>query len=306
MDKLAVGLSSNNYFNMPFWVAQHEGFFAAEELDVAGLRYESESQNIAWLEEGATQYTFINTETVLTDVDAGKPYVIIGGNVQTLPFRFIARPGVEKPSDLHGKTIGVSSLKVGTSTILRDYLNGFGLEYQRDYRMVPVGMIRRRWETLQSGEIDAGMQGTPMDSIALDAGYVDLGDITRELGPYQFVSLGVLRPYLDSHREITVRLLRALAEAHRWYYANRDGATAIAVQETGMERRYAERAWDQYAGDLTFPLDGDVSVEGILTVLRLSAQVRSIDGRLDQDWRRYVDRSYFLEATAHAGAPAGS
>jgi NitT/TauT family transport system substrate-binding protein len=298
MDKIAVGLSSNNYFNLPFWVAQHEGFFAAEDLEVTGMRYEAEAQNVSWLEEGTTQYTFINTETAITGGDEGKPYLMIGGNVQRLPFRLIAASGISSASDLRGKTIGVSSLGVGTSTLLRDYLAGFGLEYQKDYTMIAAGMIRRRWEMLESGEIDAGMQGTPMEFVAVDAGYSDLGDITHDIGQYQFVALGVLRPFAAANQDLTVRFLRALAGSHAWFYANRDGATAIAMQETGISREYGYRAWDRYSGEQVFPVDGDVSIEGIETVLHISGKVRELDSRLTAHWQDYVDRSYFLEAMA--------
>lgn len=298
MDALGVGISSNNYFNMAFWVAQHEGFFASEGIKAGGFRYESEAQNLGWLQDETTQYAFTSTETIVAEVDAGGDYVIIGGNVQRLPFSFIGRPGLRGPEDLRGKRIGVSSLNIGTSTLLRDYLGAHGLEYQKDYQLVPIGMMRRRWETLQSGEIDAGMQGTPMDTVALDEGYTDLGDIAKDIGAYQFVSLAARRSFVEQNRELTVRFLRALAAAHAWYYANREGSTAIAVAETGVAYKHAEFAWDRYTREQAFPTDGDVSVEGIEVVLKLSGHVRSIDSRLAADWQRYVDRSYFIEASS--------
>ena len=61
-----------------------------------------------------------------------------------------------------------------------------GLLHPRDYRLVAVGPILARWTMLQSGEIDAGLQGAPLNYIATDAGYTTLAEPRADFPDFQF------------------------------------------------------------------------------------------------------------------------
>ena len=53
-DKIAAGLVSRTYFNVPLWAAQEHGFFAKEGLQVEGTIYGNASQ-VAPLLDGTFQ-----------------------------------------------------------------------------------------------------------------------------------------------------------------------------------------------------------------------------------------------------------
>lgn len=138
------------------------------------------------LRDGYVQFSRGTTEHVIIDQEQGDDQEIIGGNLNKLPFSLIAAKHIKSNEDLRGGRVGVSSIATGSSSLIMKICTSHGLEYPRDYTLVPCSPIQARWEQLQSGDIDAGLQGVPLNHIALDAGYSDLGDISSVLPDFQF------------------------------------------------------------------------------------------------------------------------
>src|SRR5258708_7866145 len=141
MDKLKFAAVSRNYFNMPIWVAKHAGHFSDEGLDVDIELHEPIDEVTDRLRDGRVQFAFGVTEHVILDNEAGGNLGIIGGNVNRLPFSFISKKGIRTIADLRGKTVGVSSIEAGSSSLGMKILAAHGLEYPRDYNTRAVGAI---------------------------------------------------------------------------------------------------------------------------------------------------------------------
>jgi ABC-type nitrate/sulfonate/bicarbonate transport system substrate-binding protein len=259
MKKLTFIAVSRNYFNLPIWVAKHRNMFAEEGLDVAIELYEGVDEVTNRLRDGRAQLGYGITEHVVLDSEAGGFLEIIGGNVNRLPFSLIAGKTIRTFEDLRGKTVGVSSIEAGSSSLVMKLLAARGLECPRDYTMRAVGPILARWEMLQSGEIDAGLQGAPLNHIAIDRGFVSLCEPRQEVPDFQFTSLNVDSRWAKANPDTMAPFMRAFVRAHRWFFANRGGVTPIASAETGIPESYAERAWDEYVRDEIFPRDGDAN-----------------------------------------------
>src|SRR5919206_936759 len=304
MRALVVGAVSRNYFNMPLWAARHAGFFASEGLSVSIQLIEAIDEVTQHLRDGDLDLALGVTENVILDREQGGRLQVVGGNVNKLPFSLIARPHIRSYADLRGARIGVSSVRSGSSSLVMKLLAGHGLRHPQDYTLVPVGPILARWELLQKGEIDAGLQGAPLNHIAVDSGYSDLGSPRTEFPDFQFTSLDADADWARRNEDILIRFLRAFLRAHRWFYANREGATEIALEETGLERRYAERAWDEYVDEEIFPRDGRASVAGIRTLIEVSALIREIRSRSGRKPEDYIEHAY-LDAGGEPGRRFG-
>ena len=298
MDGLTLAVVSRNYFNMPVWIAKHAGLFAAEGLDVEVDHIEGIEEVNDRVRDGRAQLAFGVTEHVVLDAEAGGRQAIIGGNVNKLPFSFIARPEVRRLEDLRGRRIGVSSVRAGSSSLIMKLLAARGLNYPADYELVPCGPILARWDLLRSGGIDAGLQGAPLDYIALDQGFGSLGNPRDEVPDFQFTSLDVDAGWAAANRDMLLRFLRAFLRAHAWFYANREGSNTIAMQESGIEERYADRAWHDYTAAEIFPRDGRASIPGIQALIETSALIRELPSRARTRAADYVDHSWIEAAEA--------
>jgi NitT/TauT family transport system substrate-binding protein len=172
-------------------------------------------------------------------------------------------------------------------------LAAHGLHYPKDYTLLAVGPILSRWKMLQSGEIDGGLQGAPLNYIAVDAGFSDLGNPRSQFPDFQFTSLDVDSDWARQNRDTVVAFLMAYRQAHRWFYANKAGATEIAVRETGVEKHYAERAWDEYVRDEIFPRDARASAPAVQALIEVSSLIRDLPTRSKSRAEQYINPSYF-------------
>jgi ABC-type nitrate/sulfonate/bicarbonate transport system substrate-binding protein len=296
MDAIKVAAVSRNYFNMPLWVGRHQGLFVEEGLDVALELHEPIDEVTDRLRDGRVDLALGVTEHVALDSERGGHLEIIGGNVNKLPFSLIAGKDIKRFADLKGKRIGVSSIEAGSSSLVMQLLAEEGLHYPWDYTLVAVGPILTRWQMLQSGEIDAGLQGVPLDLIAIDQGFTALADPRERFPDFQFTSLNVDARWARRHRDLVIRFMRGFVRAHDWFYANRAGATAIALRETGIEARYAERAWDAYTAAAIFPRDGDASSAAVQALIEISGLIRALPARAGRNADDYIDRDYLRAA----------
>lgn len=294
MDKLTLAVVSRNYFNLPAWIGLHAGLFAAEGLEVRIDHIEGIEEVNDRIRDGRAQLAYGVTEHVILDAEAGGHQVIIGGNVNRLPFSLIARPGIEGLAGLRGKRIGVSSIRAGSSSLVMKLLAQEGLHWPGDYELVPCGPILARWELLRSGGIDAGLQGAPLDRMALDQGFVSLCEPRQE---FQFTSLDVDARWAAANRDPLLRFCRAFLRAHERFYKDREAANAIAMRETGMEERYAELAWQDYTASEIFPRDGEASAAGVQALIETSALIRELPNRARMRAEDYIDRSWLAEAS---------
>jgi ABC-type nitrate/sulfonate/bicarbonate transport system substrate-binding protein len=301
MRTLRVGAVSRNYFNMPLWIAVHGGFFESEGLSVELTLIEGITEVTDRLLHGSFDLALNVTENTLLARERGADLQVIGGNVNRLPFSFIARPGIGSYEDLRGARIGVSAIESGSSSLVMRLLAGHGLHAPADYTLLAVGPILSRWQLLQSGGIDAGLQGAPLDYIAIDRGFVNLGHPRTLFPDFQFTSLDVSESWARRNEDAVVRFMRAFVRAHRAFFADREEACRIACVETGIERRYAERAWDDYVRDGIFPRDGRASPAAIQTLIEVSALIRALERRSAMRAERFIEHRYLEQAELSLG-----
>jgi ABC-type nitrate/sulfonate/bicarbonate transport system substrate-binding protein len=298
MDPLTLAVVSRNYFNMPAWLGLHAGLFAAEGVDLRIEHIEGIEEVNDRLRDGRAQLAYGVTEHVVLDAESGGHQAIIGGNVNRLPFSLIARPGIEGVEGLRGRRIGVSSLRAGSSSLVMRLLAARGLHWPEDYELVPCGPILARWELLRSGAIDAGLQGAPLNHIALDAGFVSLCEPGEEVPAFQFTSLNVDTRWAEANRDLLLRFLRGFLRAHERFFADRELSRAVAVRESGIAPRYADRAWEEYTRAAIFPRDGEASEAGVQALIETSGLIRDLPARARTRAADYMDRCWLAEARA--------
>lgn len=298
MHPIKISTLSYNYFNLPLWAGVRQGLFEAEGLAVEIETDETIDAVYERLRDGHVQFSRGTTEHVILDREQGGDQEIIGGNLNKLPFSLIGAKHIRSIEDLRGGKVGVSSIEAGSSSLILKIFSAHGLEYPRDYTLIPCGPIKARWEQLQSGEIDAGLQGVPLNHIALDEGYSDLGDMRSLFPDFQFSSLNVDRRWAQENTADVIAFMRGWIKAHHWVFANKAASSAIAVSESGIALSYAERAWDEYVGGQIFPPDGAVSIHAVQTLIDVSALIRALPQRGAFRAETYINSSYIQAAAS--------
>jgi hypothetical protein len=110
-------------------------------FDVDIELYEPIDEVTERLIDGRVQLAYGVTEHVILNRENGGSLLIIGGNVNKLAFSLMANNLIKKPEDLRDKTIGVSSLNAGSSSLIMQTLEIHELYYPKDYSITEVGPI---------------------------------------------------------------------------------------------------------------------------------------------------------------------
>src|SRR4029079_14511595 len=123
-----------------------------------------------------------------------------------------ANPRHRRIEDLKGKKLGTSSMTEGTALYTMEMLRRHGLHYPGDYEFSVVGVHPARWKALQEGLIDAAVQLIPLNFVADDAGYVNLGEVSDHIPEIVFTAFIVDQAAAQKRRAEIVEFLRGVIE----------------------------------------------------------------------------------------------
>jgi len=303
--RIRVGIVTPAFFYMPTWVAVDRGWYAEVGLDVEVIDKGGIDAVTKSLQAGDIEIGIGSPEHVIHDVEAGGQLRMVGGNVNRLTHSLIAQPEIKMLQDLRGKVIGVSALSGGTSSLFVDILERAGLTYPDDYTMIEAGPVPPRHKKLMNREIDACMQTDPHNYMAEDSGLSNLGPVVDWIPYFQFNSVNARGDWAESHRQDLVHFLAVSIRASHWIFKNREEAVDMASAKMSVERRYADRAWEDHAGIDALPVDLHLNARSIQKCMDMIKHDRSAKHviSINSNPANYVDTSYLKVAQQMAGVP---
>jgi ABC-type nitrate/sulfonate/bicarbonate transport system substrate-binding protein len=214
---------------------------------------------------------------------------IVAGNARKLANGLIARRGITSVADLRGGTVGVSHRSEGTALLATEMLGAHGLQ-PGDYQLKAIGIASARWELIQRGELDAGLQTPPHKYIAEDEDYPNLGEISDYVPDYQFTTLNVREEWADQHGDELRAFLGALSRATQWLYDEPAAATGLATEVLGTTPEYARRDYEHFASTRSLTPDLTLSDPGMARVVEVMRRAGTLPE--GADWQHRIDLSF--------------
>lgn len=294
--RLGAGAAGFNW--LPVFMAQRRGLFAREGLTVEVHRLGTVDKATAAVKSGAVDMAITPPEGAIRDSAGGGNLRIIAGNVNRLPLTLIANPRYRAIADLKGKKLGTSSMTEGTALYTMEMLRQHGLQYPADYEFSVVGVHPARWKALQEQTIDAAVQLIPLNFVAIDAGYSNLGEVSDYIPEIVFTALIVDRVWADAHRTEVVAFLRALLAATQLVYdpANDEELIAITAEVTAAEGKYIRQALEYMRAKTVFTRDLSIPPAAFAKSLELMQKAGLADAALLERAPGVLDDSYRRKA----------
>ena len=257
MARIRIAAGGIGFNFLPVYVAEREHLFAENGLAVETNLLPSVDKATAAVKDGACDIAITPPEGAIRDAVAGGRLRVIAANVNRLPLSLIAQPRFKRIEDLKGAVLGTSSLTEGTALYTMEVLRQHGLHYPGDYTFNVVGLHPARWKALQEGAIDAAVQLIPLNFIAEDAGFGNLGEVTDYIPEIAFTALIVGRKWAESNRRSVVAFLRSLILATDWMYdpANDAALLALMAEVIHAEGKYGRQSLDYLRSRSVFPRD---------------------------------------------------
>jgi NitT/TauT family transport system substrate-binding protein len=229
---LTVAYSNISATILPLWVAKEAGIFEKHGLDV-DLQYAASATSVAAVLSGQMQMASVGLSEVLGAIAGGADLVIVANQVPAYTYVFEVAPGIQTPSDLKGKSIGISrpgsSSDIGTRVVLKKY----GIDPDNDVTLVQTGSVTERGAAMNSGAIQGAVASPPETLSAERLGWHPIFDLAG-LG-LPAVTLGVIvqRGYRDGNRPIVQAYIDSLVEGAARVRSDR--ALAIDLLKTNMK-----------------------------------------------------------------------
>jgi ABC-type nitrate/sulfonate/bicarbonate transport system substrate-binding protein len=253
--RIAAGGTGFNF--LPVYVAERERLFAKNGLEVETTLLPSVDKATAAVQDGALDIAITPPEGAIRDAAGGGNLRVIAANVNRLPLSLIAHPRFKRIEDLRGAVLGTSSLTEGTALYTMEMLRRHGLNYPGDYTFNVVGLHPARWKALQDGAIDAAVQLIPLNFIAEDSGFRNLGEVTDYIPEIAFTTLIIDGKWAEANRPSVTAFLRSLIEATDWMHdpANDTALLALMAEVINAQGKYGRRSLDYLRKMAVFPRD---------------------------------------------------
>ncbi len=294
--KIFLGASSKTLGYSPLWVASKKGFYDQQGLDVQLVLLRGVPMTVQALAANSLHFGSGGPEPYIEASERGLDFIVTGGIINGIAQFLIAGKNYKTWEDLRGATFGTASLTGGTITALREALKLKGMEYPRDYKLLIIaGGSSANLAALQSGQIAATTVAVPLNYAAEESGLNIIGRLSEGIPHFQTNAFITRRSWAEKNHAIMVRFMKAMVLTYRWMFENRDAAVQFLSMEMKLKPAHALKGWEFYTQNRFWPIDGDVTMEGMRTNIRIYAEQTGAKGPLPEP-AKYVDRSYLLEA----------
>jgi NitT/TauT family transport system substrate-binding protein len=238
---IAVG-GKNLLYYLPLTIAETQGYFTAEGLDVTIADFAGGSQALravvggsADVVSGAFEHTVnmqAKGQSLRAFVLQGRaPQIVLGVNPKTMP-------GFKTIADLKGKKIGVTAPGSSTNVMANFVLSKAGLK-PTDVSIIGVGAGSGAVAAMRAGQIDAMSNLDPVITLLQRSGDLKIVSDTRVVaeadkvfgGPMPAACLYAPQGFIDKNPNTVQALTNAIVRADRWIQTAGPGDIIKAVPE---------------------------------------------------------------------------
>jgi NitT/TauT family transport system substrate-binding protein len=250
--KMTVGQTGINPGTSLYFIAQKEKLFQRHGLDV-NIIQTSTANSVQAMLSGSMQISTGSGAAafVTATLEGAPPFVLVSSWVNVFPYKVIVHKDIKRPEDLKGKT-GHVGAPFGTipDTALRFALTKLGLDPEKDVKLVqlPRPDTATIVAQMERGDAQFGPLAPPFDRIAEKRGFHPLITLP-DLGiPWQQNGEWVQKSYLQKNRDSTLRFVRAIADAMKVYYDQKEKTIGYLMEFLGSNREDTEYAYEAFKG----------------------------------------------------------
>ncbi|HEX7231589.1 MAG TPA: ABC transporter substrate-binding protein [Candidatus Binatia bacterium] len=243
---IAAGYSAVSATQTGFYIAKDAKLFEKYGLFVDPVYVPGGSRMAQAIIAGEFPLALAGGNIVNVNLSGGD-IVIIGGVVNVPSFYLFVQSAVKRNEDLKGKAIGVTRYGASTDVSLRAYLKKYGLEPDRDVKIIQMGGQPEIVAGMQAGVVQGGILTSPADFRAKKSGFVMLANFAKEGIDYPTTSLVSTRSTIKKDRETVKRFLMAYSEAVDRLFRDKELAMKIIGKWTRTQDREILESSYEYA-----------------------------------------------------------
>lgn len=290
--KVSFGQVSPTATIWPAVVATKKGFFAANgvEIDMVSIGVSPGMQAVA---SGSLNIMHNTCNAPISFLEAGGTGVHISlVSMGIHPGVVFGKKGVRGPADLKGQVVGTSSIKSGSTVLLRRVLKARGLG-PSDYDVVAGQGSAQIFQGLQAGALSAVWLVPPQSLSAAIGGFPVIGTFQEVAPKFPFVCFVTNDNWVKNNTAVAQGFAKAWLAAVAWLYdpANRAEAEKLLADELKLQPAIAAATYDELIAKSpnTFPRDGKVDLDVLRGMIDVMVEGEELPAPPKGDLRRFLD-----------------
>jgi len=219
--RLRVGYPSPSASFFPLFATKEAGLFEKYGLD-AEMIYVQGVQLVQVHVAGQLDVATISSVVYLQAAVEGADLVQIASSIDGQLMKVMVHPSITKPQDLKGKTLAVTRFGSLTDLLIRPALKNWGLEPQKDVKLIQIGRMPDIATAISQRTVDGGVISFPTSVQAEKLNIKTLLDFAESDFALPATTVVISRRYGKSHRDEVLRFLKAYIEGTQRLFADRE------------------------------------------------------------------------------------
>jgi NitT/TauT family transport system substrate-binding protein len=244
--RIAVAYSAVSATQSAFYLAKDNNIFEKHGLHVDPVYVAGGSRVAQAIIAGEFAVALAGGNIVYANL-AGGDIVTIGGVVNVPSFYLFVQPSIKGQEELKGKALGITRYGASTDFTLRYLLKKWGLEPDRDVKVIQMGGQPEILAGMQAGVIHGGILSSPGDFKAKKAGFVMIANFAKIGLDYPTTSLVSTRSTIKTDRETVKRFMMAYSEGVDRLFRDKELAMKVIGKWTRTQERETLESSYEYA-----------------------------------------------------------
>ena len=227
----------------------------------------------------------------------GADLIQVASSIDNQLMKLMVHPSISKPQDLKGKTLAVTRFGSLTDLLIRPALKKWGLEPQKDVKLIQIGRMPDIATAISQKSVDGGVISFPTSVQAEKMNIKTLLDFAESGFEIPATTVVVSRRYSQANRDTVLRFLKAYIEGTRRLLTDRElGIRALRKFGGVSDRDMLARTYDLFTSRYIKKIP-KINAKGVENSLSLIAENNAkAKGRRAEE---FMDSSFMdeLEAT---------
>ncbi|HEX5606318.1 MAG TPA: ABC transporter substrate-binding protein [Candidatus Binatia bacterium] len=270
-EKIRIAIATSSMaFLVPF-VARDRGLYAkyGSEVELIQMR---PNISVAALLSGEIEYIEL-IGSAIRSAARGMPMRAISTGIKSPFFSVVAQNKYKTVKDLRGAIIGITSIGGTNHVSTRITLRQFGLDPEKDVKLLAIGDEKIMYDAFKAGRADAVVLAPPFSVQLKREGFPILAN-TAQYVTIPFSGLGTTTDRIKNNRAQIKRVLKAEIEALRFIQSNAAGTTEVIRKRFNMDEKLARESYDVVVE--AFSRDGRVPLDGVDILLQIEKDQKLI------------------------------
>jgi NitT/TauT family transport system substrate-binding protein len=235
------GVTFRNARLVPLWIADEEGYFKKQGLDVKQVNISGGTQGAQMMVTGGVDVSYDDPITCIVSTAGGIPVNVIVGGTPSLAYLIVGGPEIKNIADVKGKRVGSSGLGLSASRLaLLVGLRRFGIDADKgQVTIVAAGQEPERIAGLSTGAIAATVISPEYRTKLEQLGVNMLADLRTLNIPWETSSVITTAKNVQTKRDMLERVVRAILQAHAFILnpANRTRVVEVMTTQLALKNQ---------------------------------------------------------------------